>query len=98
MLAEQRLYTTQEGRIYKPDVYGTLKKVIRQNEQLYADPDNDDEFGDDIPIESDTISTAEYLIKSNPMSNIPVCFVHQIYSILSNNTVADRELVCSIYL
>lgn len=96
MLAEQKLYETEQGRISKPDVYGTRKSLIRQNQQLYKDQE-DAEFGDDIPIESDVITAAEYLIKSNPKSSIPICFVHQIYSILPNNTVVDRELVL-VYL
>lgn len=97
MLAEQSLYETEQGRVLKPDVYGTRKKLIRQNQQLY-NQHNDDDFGDDIPVDSDTITTAEYLIRSNSQCNTPICFVHQIYSILPNNTVADRELVKSLYM
>jgi len=92
--AEQRLYNIQQGKVQKPDVYGSRKKppVVKNNDQ-------DDEFfenvnDDNLVINSDAVSAAEYLIKINPRSSIPICFVHQIYSILpNNNTVTDRELV-----
>ncbi|CAO0799116.1 unnamed protein product [Mucor circinelloides] len=91
--AEQRLYNIQQGKVQKPDVYGSRKKppVVKNNDQ-------DDEFfenvnDDNLVINSDAVSAAEYLIKINPRSSIPICFVHQIYSILpNNNTVTDREL------
>ncbi|KAI8643894.1 serine-threonine protein kinase 19-domain-containing protein [Parasitella parasitica] len=91
--AEQKLYNIQQGKIIKPDVYGHHKRppVAKKN---FAD-DQDDEFfeGDDQMLDSDAIAAANYLIKINPKSTIPACFIHQIYSILPNrNTLTDREL------
>ncbi|KAL9550378.1 hypothetical protein MBANPS3_004747 [Mucor bainieri] len=88
--AEQKLYNVQQGKIKKPDVYGTRKKppIFKHDD----DPDDFD-FNDDNLVVNDAVATAQYLIKSNPKSSIPICFVHQIYSILpNNNTVTDREL------
>lgn len=91
--AEQKLYNAQQGKIQKPDVYGSRKRLIRLNQQRNNTSD-DDEFGTlDIPVDSDSISAAEFLIKNNPKSSIPVCFIHQIYGILSNHTIVERELV-----
>ncbi|KAL0144620.1 serine-threonine protein kinase 19-domain-containing protein [Mucor lusitanicus] len=93
--AEQKLYNIQQGKIQKPDVYGTSRK----KPPMVKHHDSDDEFfgedvnDDNIVMNSDAVSAAEYLIKINPKSSIPICFVHQIYSILpNNNTVTDREL------
>lgn len=99
-IAEQDLYISQQGRIQKPDVYGTRRKVVKKVIQnLTYDDQDDQDDPDDFPLEdvqlldSDTITAAKYLINSNPKSSIPMCFVHQIYSILPNNTIVDRELV-----
>lgn len=92
--AEQRLYNIQQGKVQKPDVYGSRKKP-----PAVKNSDQDDEFfenvnDDNLVMNSDAVSAAEYLIKINPRSSIPICFVHQIYSVLpNNNTVTDRELV-----
>lgn len=93
--AEQRLYNSQQGRVEKPDVYGTRKRLIKKViHELDQDEGDDSEFPMDMSmLSSDTITAAEYLINSNPKSSIPLCFVHQIYSILPNNTIVDRELV-----
>lgn len=99
--AEQSLYNLQQGKIQKPDVYGTKrrKRLLAGNAAEESDQQEanelypfDDEFDNNL-IDSDTIATAELLIKSNPKSALPICFVHQIYSILPNNTIVDRELV-----
>lgn len=99
--AEQKLYNVQQGKVQKPDVYGTRKKPPMAK---HHDPDDaffghvNDDDDDNLVMNSDAVSAAEYLIKINPNSSIPVCFVHQIYSILpNNNTVTDRDLV-SIYI
>ncbi|GAN10772.1 Ser/Thr protein kinase [Mucor ambiguus] len=91
--AEQKLYNIQQGKVQKPDVYGSRRKPPMVK---HHDPD-DELFGDvnddNLVMNSDAVSAAEYLIKINPKSSIPICFVHQIYSILPNNhTVTDREL------
>ncbi|KAI7901489.1 serine-threonine protein kinase 19-domain-containing protein [Cokeromyces recurvatus] len=91
MAAEQMLYNLQQGQTYEPDVFGTKrKKMIRDTKDQQDEfEQNEDVFKD---LESDAITTAEFLIKSNPKSTIPICFIHQIYSILPNNTMVDREL------
>lgn len=92
--AEQRLYNIQQGKVQKPDVYGSRKKppTVRHHDPedaLFGDVNDDN-----LVMNSDAVSAAEYLIKINPKSSIPICFVHQIYSILpNNNTVTDRDLV-----
>lgn len=94
--AEQKLYNAQHGKIQKPDVYGTRKRLLRLNHQR-NDTSDDEEFEAlDIPVDSDSVSAADFLIKSNPKSNIPLCYIHQIYSILPNNTIVDRELVIDL--
>lgn len=95
VVAEQSLYNSQRGRVHKPDVYGTRRKVVKKVIQDLNQGDDQDEFPmEDITLlDSDTITAAKYLINSNPKSSIPMCFVHQIYSILPNNTIVDRELV-----
>jgi hypothetical protein len=96
--AEQSLYNLQQGKTKKPDVYGTRKRLVRnlaKQRDQYQETDEFDSLEDITEIDSDTISAADYLIKSNPKSVIPICFVHQIYSILPNNTIVDRELVSS---
>jgi hypothetical protein len=91
--AEQKLYNAQQGKIKKPDVYGSRRRLIRLNHQCHETSDND-EFEDiEAAVDSDSVSAAQFLIQSNSKSNIPVCFIHQIYSILPNHTVVDRELV-----
>lgn len=94
VIAEQSLYSLQQGRIQKPDVYGTRRKVVKKVIQDLNQGDDQDEFPiEDVTLlDSDTITAAKYLISSNPKSSIPMCFVHQIYSILPNNTIVDREL------
>ncbi|KAI9249398.1 serine-threonine protein kinase 19-domain-containing protein [Phascolomyces articulosus] len=89
-----------------PDVYGVkkraLEKRIRHDVEHHSD---NDEFGDDLhdTIISDTIATAQYLIDkmsftekakhTETVMKLPrVCFLHQIYSVLSDNTAVDREL------
>ncbi|KAI9497249.1 serine-threonine protein kinase 19-domain-containing protein [Zychaea mexicana] len=64
----------------------------------------DDEFGDlDLFDISDTVVTAQYLIdklsltdkakRTDVAAKLPrICFLHQIYSILPDNTAVDREL------
>jgi hypothetical protein len=94
--AEQNLYNIQQGKVQKPDVYGYRKRPpIRKNSNIINEDEEDEFFGDvDIPLNSDAVTAAEYLIKINPKSSIPICFLHQIYSILpNNNTLTDRELV-----
>lgn len=94
--AEQNLYNIQQGKVQKPDVYGHRKRPpIRKNSNIINEDEDHEFFGDvDIPMNSDAVTAAEYLIKINPKSSIPICFLHQIYSILpNNNTVTDRELV-----
>ena len=94
--AEQNLYNIQQGKVQKPDVYGHRKRPpIRKTSNIINEDEEDEFFGDvDIPLNSDAVTAAEYLIKINPKSSIPICFLHQIYSILpNNNTLTDRELV-----
>ncbi|ORZ24214.1 serine-threonine protein kinase 19-domain-containing protein [Absidia repens] len=98
-----------------PDVYGNKKRATRRiKEQLEqandndGDPDDDDDFNGQAVV-SDSIATAQYLIKnlmlpSNGMTKVtnlklpPVCFIHQIYSILRDNTAVDREIQYAIKL
>ncbi|CEG75157.1 hypothetical protein RMATCC62417_10252 [Rhizopus microsporus] len=94
---EQKLYRTQQT-IHKPDVYGTERRKVNKikNELInsHNNKDDDDDFDNDIvatQIESDSINAANYLIRLNN-TGIPICFVHQIYSILPNPTMIDNEL------
>lgn len=90
--AEQTLYRTQQ-RIKKPDVYrNNIKKAKRIRHELLAQ--EEDEMKDDfvMQIASDSVNAASYLIGLNDTS-VPVCFIHQIYSILPNPTLIDKELV-----
>ncbi|KAI8376140.1 serine-threonine protein kinase 19-domain-containing protein [Radiomyces spectabilis] len=84
-----------------PDVYGNKKRAIRNFVQQYQDQDEDDDNA--FPIISDTVAAAQLLIEnlaiplsakgSDAAKKIPpVCFVHQIYSVLKDNTAVDREL------
>lgn len=85
-IAEQGLYL-QQAKVQKPDVYGIRKRLVQKIE-------SDDEFpieDEILSLDSDTISAAEYLTGMNP--SLPICILHQIYSILPNNTTVDRELV-----
>ena len=80
-------------------------QVLNDNNNSNNNED-DDEFGDlELPaVISDTVATAQYLIDklsftektkyTNITKRLPrICFLHQIYSILSDNTAVDRELV-----
>ncbi|CEJ04283.1 hypothetical protein RMCBS344292_18250 [Rhizopus microsporus] len=94
---EQKLYRTQQT-IHKPDVYGIERRKVNKikNELInsHNNKDDDDDFDNDIvatQIESDSINAANYLIRLNN-TGIPICFVHQIYSILPNPTMIDNEL------
>ncbi|KAG1135698.1 hypothetical protein G6F37_002346 [Rhizopus arrhizus] len=89
--AEQTLYRTQQ-RVKKPDVYrNNIKKAKRIRHELLAQ--EEDEMKDDfvMQIASDSVNAASYLIGLNGTS-VPVCFIHQIYSILPNPTLIDKEL------
>lgn len=95
---EQKLYRTQQT-IHKPDVYGIERRKVNKikNELInsHNNKDDDDDFDNDIvatQIESDSINAANYLIRLNN-TGIPICFLHQIYSILPNPTMIDNELV-----
>ncbi|CEP12052.1 hypothetical protein [Parasitella parasitica] len=91
--AEQRLYNIQQGKIIKPNVYGHRKRPPITKTSSGSEQDEEFFEGDDQVLASDAIAAAEYLLEINHKSSIPVCFVHQIYSILPNrNTVTDREL------
>lgn len=93
-----------------PDVYGHKKKSIKKITQR-IEQENDENFIDDLDdqlIPSDTITTAQYLInqlmfqpndkKKYENKKMPkVCLLHQIYSLLKNNTAVDREMV-NIYI
>ncbi|CAO3629045.1 unnamed protein product [Cunninghamella echinulata] len=88
-----------------PDVYGhkikSIKKITQRIEQ-----ENDETYIDDLDdqlIPSDTITAAQYLIdqlmfqpndkKKFENKKMPkVCLLHQIYSLLRNNTAVDREM------
>ncbi|RCH90756.1 Serine/threonine-protein kinase 19 [Rhizopus azygosporus] len=94
---EQKLYRTQQT-IHKPDVYGIERRKVNKikNELInsHNNKDDDDDFDNDIvatQIESDSINAANYLIRLNN-TGIPICFLHQIYSILPNPTMIDNEL------
>lgn len=94
-----------------PDVYGQRwREKEKLKEELQQNPDND-EFEDlNLPVTSDTLAAAQYLINNQlPTSEknkhlelvrkFPrICFVHQIYSMLSDNTAVDRELVIGLSL
>ncbi|KAG1049518.1 hypothetical protein G6F43_008155 [Rhizopus delemar] len=89
--AEQTLYRTQQ-RVKKPDVYrNNIKKAKRIRHELLAQ--EEDEMEDDfvMQIASDSVNAAIYLIGLND-TTVPVCFIHQIYSILPNPTLIDKEL------
>ncbi|KAK4510200.1 clathrin associated protein complex medium subunit [Mucor velutinosus] len=91
--AEQKLYNIQQGKVQKPEVYGSRKKPPMMKHHDLDDALFGDANDDLLVMNSDAVSAAEYLIKINPKSSIPACFVHQIYSVLPNhNTVTDREL------
>ncbi|KAI9476170.1 MAG: serine-threonine protein kinase 19-domain-containing protein [Benjaminiella poitrasii] len=90
--AEQSLYNNQQGKSYEPDVFGTRRKRVMMRANKQQGDDEFDQHDDDLQLESDAITTAEFLIKNNPKLSIPICFIHQIYSILPNNTIVDREL------
>ncbi|KAI8091168.1 serine-threonine protein kinase 19-domain-containing protein [Gilbertella persicaria] len=95
LAVEQQLYQTQHGKIQKPDAYGIKRDLARK--QSGKQEDGSDDFDDDLDealfkLDSDSLTTADYLIKANPNSNLPVCLVHQVYSIIPNNTMVDREL------
>ncbi|KAI8969114.1 serine-threonine protein kinase 19-domain-containing protein [Mycotypha africana] len=100
--AEQELYRIQQGAVYKPDVYQTKKHSTHiRRAQLQQTTHNDEEFSDlneelDLEDHSDAVMTAEYLIQNNTKSILPLCFIHQLYSILSNNTMTDREIQASL--
>ncbi|CAO3672942.1 unnamed protein product [Rhizopus stolonifer] len=87
--AEQTLYRTQQ-RIKKPDVYGHKKDKARmiRKELLTAEEEED---GIALQIPSDSVNAANYMIQLNN-THIPVCFIHQLYSILPNATLVDKEL------
>lgn len=93
--AEQTLYRTQQ-RIKKPDVYGHIKNKARmiRKELLTAEEEEDDIA---LQIPSDSVNAANYMIQLNN-THIPVCFIHQLYSILPNATLVDKELVISFFL
>ncbi|KAI8366129.1 serine-threonine protein kinase 19 [Blakeslea trispora] len=88
----QHLYQTQQRRIYKPDVYGIRKLKTRPQTSTEATEDFDDIEHDLAQMDSDSIAAVELLIQKNPQSNLPVCLIHQVYSILSNHTTVDREI------
>ncbi|KAG2225886.1 hypothetical protein INT45_006582 [Circinella minor] len=90
-----------------PDVYGIKRRALekRIRNDILHDNNDHDEFDDlELPaIISDTVATAQYLIDklsftektkhTDTTKRLPrVCFLHQIYSILSDNTAVDREL------
>ncbi|EPB86171.1 hypothetical protein HMPREF1544_07073 [Mucor circinelloides 1006PhL] len=67
--AEQRLYNIQQGKVQKPDVYGSRKKppVVKNNDQ-------DDEFfenvnDDNLVINSDAVSAADILPNNNTVTD-----------------------------
>ncbi|KAI9342431.1 serine-threonine protein kinase 19-domain-containing protein [Pilaira anomala] len=83
-----------QGKVVKPDVYGLRRQKIKRAIASF-EQDDDDEFPmdeDELNVESDAINAAEYLIRLNVKSSLPVCFIHQIYSIVNNHTLVDREL------
>ncbi|KAI8986342.1 serine-threonine protein kinase 19-domain-containing protein [Pilobolus umbonatus] len=91
---EQELYKREDGNTHIPDVYG-----VRRRKQAKIRSDLTDSHGEgyellneDITVESDAVTAATYLIAHNTQSTIPVCFLHQLYSILSNHTTVDREI------
>ncbi|KAI8144210.1 serine-threonine protein kinase 19-domain-containing protein [Fennellomyces sp. T-0311] len=84
-----------------PDVYGIKK---RATERKVLTEQHDDEFDHlEWPDISETVITAQYLISNLALTEqarrtdlaqkLPrVCFLHQIYSIITDNTMVDREL------
>lgn len=80
----------QQAKVKKPDVYGIKKRLVKKLQK----EDGEDEFpvDDILSLESDTVSAAEYLTSREKTSS-GLCLLHQIYSILTNNTTVDRELV-----
>lgn len=83
------------------------KRDLQQQLQQSNRSDNDDPYDDDhdghaMEVASDSIATAQYLINNVMLgpkdclvnNKLPrVCFIHQIYSILRDNTMVDREIV-----
>ncbi|ORZ01311.1 serine-threonine protein kinase 19-domain-containing protein [Syncephalastrum racemosum] len=85
-----------------PDVYGQKRRATeRRQAELRRNLDQED-AADDWPLPSDTTVAALTLIhnavdttkdQSESVRKLPhVCFLHQIYSLLANNTAVDREL------
>ncbi|KAI8341801.1 serine-threonine protein kinase 19-domain-containing protein [Chlamydoabsidia padenii] len=81
------------------DIQQRLQQVGRSNDDLDDPYDEDDTCNTDIA--SDSIATAQYLIDhvmftpNDCLTNnrLPrLCFTHQIYSILRDNTMVDREI------
>ncbi|CAO3634513.1 unnamed protein product [Cunninghamella blakesleeana] len=102
-----RYYNKEQGydiNKIDPDIYGYNKKKAKIITQR-LEQENDDTFEelDSQFIPSDTTSMAHYLIdhimfnskdkKRHSNKKIPrVCLLHQIYSLLKNNTMVDREM------
>lgn len=94
------------ARDVTPDIYGERQK-IKEKVLSEAAAAADGEFSDDdfdFSQISDAIAVAQHLIKvavkdkhnhSESVQKLPkICFVHQIYSLLPDNTAVDREVVC----
>lgn len=84
------------------------KRELQQQLQQISRSTDDDPYDDDLndahrlEVVSDSIATAQYLINNVMLgpkdrlanNKLPrVCFIHQIYSILRDNTMVDREIV-----
>ncbi|KAI9250325.1 serine-threonine protein kinase 19-domain-containing protein [Sporodiniella umbellata] len=93
---EQSIYKSQQT-IKKPDVYGhsreKAKKIRRslttKKESGLDGTSEDDTIAWQIP--PDSAVAANYIIQLNS-TNIPICFAHQLYSVLPNATLVDKEL------
>ncbi|KAL1929023.1 hypothetical protein VTP01DRAFT_2082 [Rhizomucor pusillus] len=92
------------ARDVTPDIYGERQK-IKEKVLSEAAAAADGEFSDDdfdFSQISDAIAVAQHLIKvavkdkhnhSESVQKLPkICFVHQIYSLLPDNTAVDREV------
>jgi hypothetical protein len=83
------------------------EQIEQENDGEFDFPDMPDSAAADSPIEEafDTYNAMSYFIytsalpppdpkKSSTIPNLPkMCFVHQLYSVLPDNTAVDRELV-----
>ncbi|KAI8880074.1 hypothetical protein K501DRAFT_255623 [Backusella circina FSU 941] len=91
---QQSIYEREQGKIQKPDVYGVRKRKIKKVlQRLNQHDDHVDEF-DEITanVDSDAVAAAKFLIQNLPSTMPPVCLLHQIYNILPNNTIVDKEI------